>query len=956
MADTKLDLAIEPGAFLLRALHLWDASGAFGQVQNQAYGYLFPLGPFFWLGSLMHIPPWAVQRLWWALVLVVAFLGVVKLLGVLRVGAPWARIVAGLAFSLSPRMLSVLGPSSIEVWPSALAPWVLVPLVIATQRGDPRRGAALSAVAVALVGGVNAVATFAVIPLAAWWIATSPRGPRRRSLMIWWPPLVLMGTAWWLLPLFLLGKYSPPFLDYIESISNTSFAATTVDALRGTTNWVPYVDGGSSAGQLLISEPVLIANGAVLLAFGLYGLARADLPWRGFVIPSVFAGLMIVTVGHVGATSGWGVETLRALLDGTLSPLRNAHKFDVLIRLPLTIGLCHGLTVLTVRRSVASAGVVTLLVAALVGASSPAWTARLAPSGSFNEIPGYWGEAADWLESNADGRTLLTPASPFGRYVWGKPRDEPLQPLLRSPWAVRNVIPLTPGANIDMLDALSRQLATGRGTPELAAHLRSVGVGTVLLRHDLDRSSMGVDSPETVRSTLVSTPGVQLVATFGPEIGGGASLESDDGRITFIDGGRQTLRPALEVFSLAGAQDGVRLQTEGRTATVVGDADTLIRLRSLDRLSAQQSAVFGPDVTGVPRGPVTLSDGNRRQEVAFAEVRRNRSASLSTAEPYRADRAVHRYDEQRLQPWSTVPRLIGAESLTASSSRADVGARPVLDPSSHPWAAFDDDLRTAWRPDEAQARRAWIDLDLGRVVDVGDATITLDLPRDQARQLRVSTEGGPVTLTAQGGRPVAVAVGSVERVRVEALRTPARELAIAQITLEQVDLARSLVMPNLPSGWPSPTDVLMQTQGGRNDGCLAVNGVRRCSDAFVERTEDGRSLDRTFSLPVGASYRPAMRVSADAGRDLDALMQRGRVATIDVSSQQSASALGGALAAVDGSLRTGWTAAADDVDPTISLRWLTPERVDSIRLVTPSTMAASQPRRRATGVRRRSAG
>ena len=72
------------------------------------------------------------------------------------------------------------------------------------------------------------------------------------------------------------------------------------------------------------------------------------------------------------------------------------------------------------------------------------------------------------------------------------------------------------------------------------------------------------------------------------------------------------------------------------------------------------------------------------------------------------------------------------------------------------------------------------------------------------------------------------------------------------------------------------------------------------------------SLDRTFSLPVGASYRPAMRVSADAGRDLDALMQRGRVATIDVSSQQSASALGGALAAVDGSLRTGWTAAADD--------------------------------------------
>ena len=73
-------------------------------------------------------------------------------------------------------------------------------------------------------------------------------------------------------------------------------------------------------------------------------------------------------------------------------------------------------------------------------------------------------KAADWLESNADGRTLLTPASPFGDMV-GEAEDEQLQPLLRSPWAVRNVIPLTPGANIDMLDAVSRQLATGREPP-----------------------------------------------------------------------------------------------------------------------------------------------------------------------------------------------------------------------------------------------------------------------------------------------------------------------------------------------------------------------------------------------------------------------------------------------------------------------------------------------------------
>ena len=949
--DTKLDLTIDPWGFMARSLTLWEANGAFGQVQNQAYGYLFPMGPFFALGNLAEISPWVTQRLWWSLVLVVAFLGVVVLLGALDIGVGWTRILAGLAFALSPRMLSVLGASSIEMWPSAVAPWVLVPLVIGLRRGDPRRLAALSALAVALVGGVNAAATFAVIPLAAWWVWMAPRGPRRRALMVWWPPFVLLGTLWWILPLLILGRYSPPFLDYIEAASNTTVSATVVDALRGTSNWVPYVDVNADAGRLLIGEPLLILNGGLVVVLGIVGLSRTDLPWRRFLLAGALTGLILVTLGHVGSTSGLGSQALRDLLDGTLAPLRNTHKFDVLIRLPLVIGLCHAVTRLTAGRlsedggrqrpDPLAIGVGMLACAAVLGATVPAWTGHVAPRGSYQSVPGYWNDTGKWIKANAVGTTLVTPATSFGSYAWGRTGDEPLQPLATGPWAVRNVIPLAPGGNIEMLDTLSQALSTGQGDQGLADYLRRSDVGTIVVRNDLDRSGE-VASSEAVRSTLTTMPGMERVATFGPTVGGGPVVLNAEGGRAFVDEGWRADRPAVEVFAFTGGWSDRRVTFDGRVDALIGGAGSLLTLDGLG-VTAGRSTVFSKDVEDEPPSGTILTDGNRRQETAFGAVNRNRSASLTPQERYRAERPVHRYDQDQIADWLTVPELKGARSLTASSSQSDIGAVPRTDPSSQPWAAFDGDVTTAWRPDVSRSTESsWLRLDLDRPTSISTAQISLDLAASETRQLTVRTEGGPRTVTVRGDRPVSVPIGRVSRFEISARSTLLRPVAVNDVVLSGVNLSRPMVMPEIPAGWASPRAILMQGAEGRVSGCLDdVGGTPRCSDSHAERVEDDRVLDREFTLPAGAQYSARLRVAPRGGRAVDALLQQNRLLTVSVSSQQTDSPRAGALALADGAPPTGWVAAADDTDPTITVRWVEPQRVDTLRLESAPSLAAS---------------
>lgn len=204
LADSKVELTAAPGRFLSRALHLWDPHTAFGQVQSDAFGYLLPIGPFHWLLDALSVPDWIIQRLWWSLVLCVAFLGIWKLCNVLQYGVPWTRFAVALLYALVPR---VFGELPIEVWPMAMAPWVLLPLVSPRARSGWSR-ASWSAVAFALIGGADPVAGVATLVVPAIWLVSR----QKLKLALGWLGFVVAASIWWLVPLALLLQYgaAPP--------------------------------------------------------------------------------------------------------------------------------------------------------------------------------------------------------------------------------------------------------------------------------------------------------------------------------------------------------------------------------------------------------------------------------------------------------------------------------------------------------------------------------------------------------------------------------------------------------------------------------------------------------------------------------------------------------------------------------------------------------------------------
>lgn len=795
---TRLDRILDPLTAIGRGAQIWNPWGDMGFVQWQTTGYLFNFDLPFAAASLLAVPPWLTQRLMMGAIEVAAVWGFVRLVDALGIGKPAFRLVGGLAWSLSPLILSRVGWRTPEALAPALIPWTLVPLVRGADSGSTRLAAARSAMAVALLGGANAAASLAVLPAPLLYLLTRQRGARRASLLRWWTLCVPLAIAWWFTGLVLLSRDGVDLLPISETTDVTTAAATLFNTLRGSADWLAtYVPTSSFA-----SGRIVVIGVVALVGMGVAGLSHSRLPERRFLIALFACGLLAL-----GASAGgWLGDPLRglhmALLEGPARAFRNIYKFQALVSLPVIVGLTHSLSVSAKslargwsrhwdRGAVPSAWLLVLVPTAVAVAlvASPAWQGALTRPG-FRQLPPAWVDARHYLEQRASsGRVLLLPGQPEATYDWGWTSQTPLEWGTHIRWATRHQVPLSGIAAVHVLDEIELAVERG-GDPLLPSFLARAGFAYVLAVNDGAWASNGAPDPQRVAAAL-DRSGLTPVATFGRSSYGNGGLR----QLAIYRVGRDQPAQSYAVSSaawLSGDVEGVlRVPTD-----LFGDRAYVL---SRDRMPGLGFALQNWMIT----------DTNTRVGVNFGALRNNRSYVLGKREAVLNGAPIEgqRYVADGVGE-QTVSEREGIERIAASSVGPGT-LSPGL-PVAQPGNVLDGDPDTSWQPlvDKAERRGKdeWVEVTFTDAQVVQPATIRLklgEIPAASPVLVTTTTDAGSVTSelrSVESEQKLALAPGRTRRLRVSIDAASAHEggsvLGIRELGIPESPFPRRLRVPS----------------------------------------------------------------------------------------------------------------------------------------------------------------
>lgn len=788
-ADTKTYLYLDPGRLLSEAMRMWDPEIGMGTVSHQTIGYLFPMGPFYWvLEQALGLPSWVAQRLWMATLLFAAGMGVWFLLKTIGMRGPGV-VVGVFAYTFTPYVLQYSSRFSVILGPWAALGWMIAFAMLALRRGGWKYPA-LFAVTVQLVGSVNATALLFAglgpllfIPYSVWVLADSTW--RRAWQVVWRTGLLTIVTSlWWISGLWAQGSYGLDILKYTETVETVSLTSYSNEIIRGLGYWFFYFKdliGPWNDAVINMTQwrwLILVSYAVPALAL----LSGVIVGWRhrGFFVLLVLVGMIVA----VGASPFDNPSILGSLFKDFAASssaglaLRSTSRAVPLVALGMAGLLAAGVTAVADALARHRRGWLGLGIAAFVGAlvllNAPGiWNGGLYSRYLERDeaIPKYWTRALRTLDAQPhDTRVLSLPGSDFAAYRWGVTID-PIEPgLMDRPYVARELVPWGSPASAGFLEAFDRRIQAGQLEPDAIAPVaRKMAVGDILLRMDLQTERYNLIRSSELWKLFSPIPpaGLEPAKTFGTKIPGKPAVSRIDEE-TIAIGRAGGDPPPVAVLRVKKPLAITRTTSADKPIVLAGDADGVMDASAVGLLDPNRILLFSGSYAKNPGGlakqvardaTLVVTDTNRKRSHRWTGARDNSGHTEQVDEkPLKLDQRDARLE---LFPGSGTAQQTVAEQrgvkVVEASDYGLAGLAPQ--PGFRAVRAADGDPRTAW---EVGGNLGDVEGQSIRIV--ADAPITTDhvnllQPIRGPRGRWVDT----ATLSFDGGHPVKIRLGRQSR-------------------------------------------------------------------------------------------------------------------------------------------------------------------------------------------------
>lgn len=991
-ADTKTYLYLDPGRLLSRAPYMWDPNIGLGTVTHQNIGYLWPMGPYYFLLDAVGVPDWLAQRLWAGSILLAAGLGVrwmLRELGWQQAGVT----IASFAYALTPYVLEYVARISVILLPFAGLPWLIGLAARSARRGDWRSPAVFALVTLT-VGGVNATSLVLVMVGPVLWLFYATFVIREvtfgQSLAAGLRITVLtfITSLWWLAGLMIQGTYGIPILRYTETYRTVATAALATELLRGLGYWFFYGQDGLGA-WTQSSVTYVQARLSVALSYLLPGLGfLAGLVTR-FRTRLYFALLLAAGLVLGVGSHPWDSPTPYGTLYKAWSrsdlglSFRSTPRATPLIVLGLAVFLGAGVAALAEVRPRLHRPVAGMLLVLICANMLPLFRGQFVDRNLLRDenVPQYWRAAADALSAgDRHTRALEFPGIDFAAYRWGNTVDPITPGLTDREFVARELIPYGTPPAANLLNAFDAPFQAGRADPAVIAPLaRLMGIGDIVFRADLQYERYLTPRPRETWVQLLAAPGLGRPEGFGGRARNEASeqLPVDDPRNYAIPLAAPD-PPAVSTFPVLAPRPVLRTVPAAAPVVVAGDGDGLVSLAAAGGLDPDRALFYSASFAGRTKAlrstasqegaDLVVTDSNRRQARRWGSVRENSGRTERVGEkPLVVDPT-----DNRLQVFPgagddtmTVSEQLGGATVGASG----YGNAVTYTPGDRAVNAFDGDDSTAWRVAAfAKAEGEFLDISLHQRVTADHIELlqgqgaknrwmtAVDLSFDHGAPLRVDL--GPESRTPPG-QTIPFPRRSFRHLRITVAGTDIgpqgsykgiSDVGIAEVRIPGVSPVREIVRP--------PVDLLRSLGRASLQRNLSFLFSRRAGNqADILAADEEPALARRIENPVARDFTVFGKGRLAVNRSDEAIDE-----TLGLPSAAAGGVTAGSSGRMPGSLGSRARSAVDD-DPqsayitpvnaplqTLSFEYAEPVSVPDLRLTVVDSAKFSVPTRIAVSV------